>query len=79
MNPEKFSVPPSKADAKDATLVEKSLWHLGGFGENMANNALPSLANAIYQVGYGLNPIILGWVLASSRIFDALIDPIIGN
>ncbi len=65
--------------AKDATLVEKSLWGLGGFGENMANNALPSLANAIYQVGHGLNPVVLGWVLASSRIFDALIDPVIGN
>lgn len=45
----------------------------------MANNALPSLANAIYQVGYGLNPVVLGWVMASSRIFDALIDPIVGN
>ena len=39
----------------------------------MANNALPSLANAIYQVGYGLNPVVLGWVTASSRIFGALI------
>jgi GPH family glycoside/pentoside/hexuronide:cation symporter len=69
----------SKNLTKDATFGEKLLWGLGGFGENMANNALPSLANAIYQVGYGLNPVILGWVLASSRIFDALIDPLIGN
>lgn len=60
-------------------MAEKSLWGLGGFGENMANNALPSLANAIYQIGYGLNPVVLGWVLASSRIFDALTDPFIGN
>lgn len=64
---------------KEATFAEKSLWGLGGFGENMANNALPSLANAIYQVGYGINPVVLGWVLASSRIFDALTDPFIGN
>ncbi len=63
----------------DATFSERLVWGLGGFGENMANNALPSLANAIYQVGYGLNPVVIGWVLASSRIFDALIDPIIGN
>jgi GPH family glycoside/pentoside/hexuronide:cation symporter len=69
----------SRSGAKDATVVEKSLWGLGGFGENMANNALPSLANVIYQVGYGLNPAVLGWVLASSRIFDALTDPFIGN
>lgn len=65
--------------SKDATFVEKSLWGLGGFGENMANGALPSLANVIYQVGYGLNPVILGWILASSRIFEAVVDPIIGN
>ena len=79
MNTESHPAPPSKGISKDATLMEKSLWGLGGFGENMANNALPSLANAIYQVGYGLNPVVLGWVLASSRFFDALIDPIIGN
>ncbi|MES2922946.1 MAG: MFS transporter [Verrucomicrobiota bacterium] len=79
MIPENPRAPSSKGDSKDATLVEKSLWGLGGFGENMANNALPSLANAIYQVGYGINPIILGWIMASSRIFDALIDPIFGN
>jgi GPH family glycoside/pentoside/hexuronide:cation symporter len=69
----------SKSVPKDATFGEKLLWGMGGFGENMANNALPSLSNAIYQVGYGLNPVVLGWVLASSRIFDALIDPVIGN
>lgn len=57
----------------------KSLWGLGGFGENIANNALPFLANAIYQVGCGINPVVLGWVLASFRTVDALIDPFVGN
>jgi glycoside/pentoside/hexuronide:cation symporter, GPH family len=65
--------------AGDAPLHEKALWGLGGFGENMANSALTSLVNAIYQVGYGLNPVVIGWVLASSRIFDALTDPWMGN
>jgi Na+/melibiose symporter-like transporter len=45
----------------------------------MANSALTSLVNAIYQVGYGINPVVLGWILASSRIFDALTDPWMGN
>ena len=63
----------------DATVREKVLWGLGGFGENMANSALTSLVNAIYQVGYGINPVVLGWVLASSRILDALTDPWMGN
>jgi Na+/melibiose symporter-like transporter len=52
---------------------------MGGFGENLANNALPALSNVIYQVGYGLNPIVLGWVLACSRIFDLVTYPFIGN
>ena len=63
----------------DAGFKEKALWGMGGFGENMANNALHSLANAIYQVGYGLNPVTIGWALAASRIFDAITDPWIGN
>ncbi len=79
MSPGNAPDPDPKGRSKDATRAEKSLWGLGGFGENMANNALPSLANAIYQVGYGLNPVVLGWVMASSRILDALIDPIVGN
>jgi Na+/melibiose symporter-like transporter len=74
MNP-----PDRPARDSDATLREKALWGLGGFGENMANSALTSLVNAIYQVGYGINPVVLGWVLASSRIFDALTDPWMGN
>jgi Na+/melibiose symporter-like transporter len=63
----------------DASVREKALWGLGGFGENMANSALASMVNAIYQVGYGLNPVVIGWVLASSRILDALTDPWMGN
>lgn len=63
----------------EASFREKALWGLGGFGENMANGALTSLANAIYQIGYGLNPVVIGWVLASSRIFDAITDPWMGN
>lgn len=79
MSGKKPGVSGGMAAPKDATRAEKALWGLGGFGENMANNALPSLANVIYQVGYGLNPVVLGWVIASSRILDALIDPVIGN
>ncbi len=72
--------PPRKRPAEgDAPFHEKALWGLGGFGENMANNALVSLANVIYQVGYGLNPVVIGWVLAASRIFDAVTDPWMGN
>lgn len=72
---------PSKKPAEegDAPFHEKALWGLGGFGENMANNALVSLVNAIYQVGHGLNPVVIGWVLAASRIFDAVTDPWMGN
>lgn len=69
----------TKSRRGDAPVVEKALWGLGGFGENMANGALTSLANAIYQVGYGLNPATVGWILASSRVFDALTDPWMGN
>lgn len=73
------NAPKQNPQPGEAGFKEKALWGMGGFGENMANNALPSLANAIYQVGYGLNPVTIGWALAASRIFDAFTDPFIGN
>ncbi len=79
MKPERPAELSAAGGSKDATVAEKTLWGLGGFGENIANGALPTLANSIYQVGYGLNPAVLGWILASSRILDAVVDPIVGN
>jgi Na+/melibiose symporter-like transporter len=58
---------------------QKIAWGLGGFSENLANNAILTLAYPIYNVALGLNPMFIGIALAASRILDAVTDPVMGS
>ena len=60
-----------------------------GFGEKMAlgsgslaifygNSGVKSLAIPVYQMVLGVNPAVLGAVLAIPRVWDALTDPVVG-
>ncbi len=60
-------------------LLQKFFWGLGGFAENLANNALLSLAYPIFGVGMGISPFFIGLALTASRIVEVITDPIIGN
>jgi Na+/melibiose symporter-like transporter len=57
---------------------QKVFWGMGGFAENLANNALLSLAYPIFGVGMGLNPLYIGLALSLSRWLDAVFDPFFG-
>jgi len=65
----------------DATLpvTAKLAWGVGGFGENIANSAILSLVFPIFNVALGFSTLAIGLAMAASRIFDAIVDPIIGN
>lgn len=58
---------------------QKLAWGSGGFAENLANNALLSLAYPIFGVGMGISPFHIGVALSASRIVEAVTDPIMGN
>jgi GPH family glycoside/pentoside/hexuronide:cation symporter len=60
-------------------LFEKILWGLGGFSEQIAVNGLNNLFVPIYNIGYGLDSILIGWAISIPRFFDMVSDPIIGN
>jgi glycoside/pentoside/hexuronide:cation symporter, GPH family len=60
-----------------------------GFGEKVAlgsgylalfygNSGVKSLAIPVYQMVLGVNPVLLGLVLAIPRFWDALTDPVVG-
>lgn len=66
-------------DKKSLSISQKFLWGLGGFSENLANNALLSLAYPIFAVGMGISPGYVGAALFASRISEVVTDPIIGN
>lgn len=61
----------------------RSLWrHLGlgagGAVESSFQNAPLGLANPIYNVGLGVSPVLVGVAMAIPRLWELLIDPLIG-
>jgi len=61
------------------TKREKLLFSTGGGLQQFANTAPQYLANPIFNLVLGLNPVLIGTVLAIARLWDALSDPLVGN
>lgn len=51
----------------------------GGAVENSFQNAPLAMANPIYNVGLGVNPVLIGIAMAIPRLWELLIDPLIGT
>jgi GPH family glycoside/pentoside/hexuronide:cation symporter len=73
------STTPSTASPSLLTTKQKIAWGAGGFPENLANNALLSLVNPIFNIGLGLSPALIGLAVSISRVLDAFTDPMMGN
>jgi glycoside/pentoside/hexuronide:cation symporter, GPH family len=57
----------------------KFAFGVGALVENLAANSLHQLANPIYNIVLGVNPAVIGAILAFGRLLDALTDPPIGH
>jgi glycoside/pentoside/hexuronide:cation symporter, GPH family len=68
-----------KKDEPRLALKEKVSWGLGGFSEQLAVNGLNNLFIPIYNIGLGLDSVLIGWAMSIPRFFDMISDPIIGN
>ena len=51
----------------------------GSMVDNLTGNSIHQLANPVYNIGLGVNPAVIGAVLAVGRLLDAVTDPIIGG
>lgn len=51
----------------------------GGAVEASFQNAPLGMANPIYNVGLGVNPVVVGFAMALPRIWELFIDPLIGT
>lgn len=61
------------------SLRTKAAFGLAALAENLASNGIHQLANPIYNIALGVNPALIGGVLAVGRLVDAFTDPVIGN
>lgn len=58
---------------------QKAAWGIGAILDNIMANSINMLALQIYNIGLGISPIWIGWGIAIPRIFEAIIDPFLGN
>jgi GPH family glycoside/pentoside/hexuronide:cation symporter len=60
-------------------MREKIAWGMGGFSDQMAANGLNNLFVPIYNIGFGMGSVLIGWAVAIPRFFDTISDPVMGN
>jgi GPH family glycoside/pentoside/hexuronide:cation symporter len=68
------TVPP-----KRLPIREKIAWGTGGFSDQLAANGLNNLFVPIYNIGFGMSSVLIGWAVAIPRLFDMISDPFVGN
>lgn len=52
---------------------------MGGFSDQVATNGLNSLFVPIYNIGFAMSSVLIGWAAAIPRLIDTLSDPVMGN
>lgn len=59
-------------------LVEKFAFGMRAFSQQLGNNGMTLFAFPAYGIILGLDPALIGLVFALMRIYDAIIDPLMG-
>ncbi len=58
---------------------KKFAWSVGALFENLMANGINELGLQIFNLGYGVSPIMFGWAQTIPRVLDAFADPALGN
>jgi GPH family glycoside/pentoside/hexuronide:cation symporter len=69
---------PSPAPAR-VPLKTQVAWGASGIADTFLTYGVASLVLPIFNLGFGLNAILLGYALAIPRLVDAFTDPIMGS
>ncbi len=64
--------------ASDVPIRTKAAWGLTGVADTFLTYAMASLVMPIFNIGYGVNAVWLGYALAIPRLIDMLTDPLMG-
>ena len=60
-------------------LGSKLAYGAGAFADNTMQNGINNMANQVYNISLGVDPSLISTGLAVPRLWDALIDPFVGN
>ncbi len=60
-------------------LAEKAGYSAGGMSYTLMGNAIGNMGNVVLNVALGMNPFLVGLLMAIPRFIDALLDPLIGT
>lgn len=70
-------LPPASSDAH-VPVKTKAAWGLSGVADTFLTYAMASLVMPVFNIGYGVNAVWLGFALAVPRVVDMLTDPLMG-
>src|SRR5689334_8541102 len=59
------------------SFFQKVVYGLGSVTNNLLGGAVGNMS-IVLNLGLGMNPAIIGWIMASARLTDAFFDPIMG-
>src|ERR1044072_529795 len=77
--PDPLVSPPSSKRPEKLRFGEKVAVGTGGLPIMFGQISVKAMAGPVYQMMMGVNPTMLGMVLAIPRLWDAFIDPLVGN
>lgn len=60
-------------------LGRKLAFGVGGIPQALMSTAINQLANPVFNIALGVNPVLLGVALSIPRFWDAITDPLMGN
>ncbi len=64
---------------KKVSLSKKVAWGAGGLADNYMLGVPNQLAMPIYNIGYGVSAVLIGFALAAPRLLDVFFDILVGN
>jgi len=68
-----------QTDAGDRLSLRAKLGYAsGGMSYTLMGNSIANMANAVLNIGLGMNPFLVGLLMSIPRFVDALFDPLIG-
>jgi len=70
---------PETPPEERVSVKHKTGFGLGAVSECIMANSIGQMANYVLNLGLGVRPELVGWLLAIPRIWDAITDPVIGS